>query len=69
MDRRHHRKTAEQTDGRPSGTDAASVAAQVALCEGDDEGEEEKVFISPPLRNKKKQKVDDADWSHYGKQK
>jgi len=33
IDRRHHRKTAEQTDVRPSCTDAASVAAQVALCD------------------------------------
>ena len=32
----------------------------------DDEGEEkEEVFISPPLRDKKKRKVDDADWSRY----
>jgi len=28
--------------------------------DGDDEGEEEEVFISPPLRDKKKPKVDDA---------
>jgi len=40
--------------------------------DGDDECEEEEVFISPPLRYKKKRKVDDADWSRYiqkGKQK
>ena len=36
--------------------------------DGDDE-EEEEVFISPPWREKKKRKVDDADWSRYGKQK
>jgi len=35
--------------------------------DGDDD--EEEVFISPPWHDKKKLKVDDADWSRYGKQK
>jgi len=30
--------------------------------DGDDEEEKEEVFISPPWRDKKKRKVDDADW-------